>query len=413
MRILFLTQVLPFPLDAGPKVRAYYVLRHLAERHEVTLVSFVRSTDSTAALDHLRHLCAEVYTQPMPRSRLQDARHWARSLITNQPFLIARDWAPAMADLIAGLVNGARPFDAIHADQLWMAPYARWARQSVRGADHRPSIVLDQHNAVYLIPQRMADGNRNALLRGLLWHESDKLARYEAGICRQFDDVVWVTQEDFRAVARQAAGTGLPLPNSAQIPICVDPTASPALVRQAGAQRVTFIGGLHYPPNAEGIRWFAKHVFPSVVAQNPAAVLTVIGKQPPNLHNLGIPDANLDVTGYVADPTPYLTTTGAFVVPIHAGGGMRVKILEGWMWGLPVVSTTIGAEGIRYRDGENLLLADTPDSFAATVVRLLREPVLNATIAAAGRTWVEQHYNWRTIYAAWDRVYAPETATVA
>jgi glycosyltransferase involved in cell wall biosynthesis len=114
----------------------------------------------------------------------------------------------------------------------------------------------------------------------------------------------------------------------------------------------------------------------------------------------------LDITGYVDDPRPLLSETGAFIVPLLAGGGMRVKILDAWRWGLPMVSTSVGAEGIAAKNGEDILLADEAEQFAADVVRLLRDPVLNAQIAAAGRRSAEMHYDWRTIYAAWDAIYA-------
>ena len=410
MRILFLTQVLPYPLDAGPKVRAYYVLRHLAQRHDVTLVSFVRAEDTPAALTHLRGVCAAVHTVPMTRSRAADARFLAASLVRNRPFIIARDWSPAMARLLTDLAgNAAAPFDAVHADQLWMAPYAQLVRDA---APSRPLAVLDQHNAVYLIPGRLAADEHNPLKRGLLALEARKLARYEAAVCRRFDRVTWVTHEDFAAVQHLPAPAGepdaAPLPNAGVIPICADPAATAPIDQRPDARRVTFLGGLHYPPNAQGVRWFAEQVFPQVLAQAPDAVLTVIGKQPPPLDGLGIPAANLDVLGYVDDPAPYLAETAAFIVPLLAGGGMRVKIVDGWTWGLPMVSTSVGAEGTAIAPGENILLADTPADFAAATVRLLTRPDVGRRLRDAGRCTAEQAYGWRSVYRAWDRVYAIE-----
>jgi len=107
----------------------------------------------------------------------------------------------------------------------------------------------------------------------------------------------------------------------------------------------------------------------------------------------------------VKDPQPYLEETAVFVVPLHAGGGMRVKILDAWCWGLPVVSTTIGAEGIEVRDGENILIADTVAELAGAVIRLLQEPGLAPRLAMEGRCTVEARYDWREVYRAWDEVY--------
>jgi glycosyltransferase involved in cell wall biosynthesis len=403
MHILFLTQVLPYPLDAGPKTRAYYVLRYLAQKHAVTLVSFVRDTDTPAAVEHLAGFCAAVHTVPIVRSRVRDVGFLAESLLTNQPFIITRDRSAAMRKVLADLIQGPLPFDAVHADQLWMAPYVEYVH-SLTG--RKPLRVLDQHNAVFMILRRLAQGERNPLKRQVARLEAHKLAHYEAELCARFERVVWVTREDYAAVAAEAA-PDRPVVNSGVIPICIDTTEQGVIERRQPARRVTFLGGLHYPPNAQGVLWFAQHIFPQVLAGAPDAVLTVLGKQPPPaLANLGIPPANLEITGYVNDPRPYLQETGAFIVPLLAGGGMRVKILDAWRWGLPMVSTTVGAEGIDATPGEDILLADEPGAFAAEVVRLLCDQALNAAIAAGGRRSAELHYDWRKIYTAWDGVYA-------
>ena len=122
--------------------------------------------------------------------------------------------------------------------------------------------------------------------------------------------------------------------------------------------RITFLGGTHWPPNAEGVRWFADYVWPAVAAAVPEAVFTVIGKG--GLGRLGPAGyrSSVDVTGYLPDVESHLSETAAFVVPLKTGAGMRVKILDAWCWALPIVSTTIGAEGIRTEAGENILLAD-------------------------------------------------------
>lgn len=412
MDILFLTQVLPYPLDAGPKVRAYYVLRCLAQSHTITLVSFVRPTDTPAAVEHLKQFCQAVHTLPMPRSRVRDAVHLLKSLVTGQSFIIARDWVPAMMAMIRDQL-ATTDFDIIHADQLWMAKYALRARNS-QVASRNLKLVLDQHNAVYKVPARLAEGEQNRLKQALLTSEAHKLARYEMEICQQFDQVVWVTHQDFEAMQQQVPGSGFGVPKPTIIPICGDPGATAVVDRKVDARRVTFLGGLHWPPNAQGVIWFAQQIFPQVLTRVPDAVLTVIGKDPPReLQNTRSPirKSNLEVTGYVADPRPYLEETALFVVPLLAGGGMRVKIIDAWMWGLPVISTTIGAEGIETRPGENILITDTPQAFAEVVVYLLQHPAKAQKVAQAGRGWVEQHYNWHTVYRLWDQVYARLEAT--
>jgi glycosyltransferase involved in cell wall biosynthesis len=138
-----------------------------------------------------------------------------------------------------------------------------------------------------------------------------------------------------------------------------------------------------------------------VQAQVPEAILTVIGKQPP----AELEEPGIEVTGYVTDLRPYLDETAVFIVPLQAGGGMRVKILDAWSWGLPVVSTTIGAEGMAVQHEENILIADTADAFAQAVTRILEQPALGQKLGQQGRQTVMEKYNWLTIYPAWGEVY--------
>ncbi len=394
MRILFLSQLLPLPLDAGPKVRSFYVLRYLAEAgHDVTLLSFRRPGDKDSNVEALRNYCGRVETVPIHRSRVLDAYYAAKSVIANDSFLMVRDQAPAMFQRCQDLDRELH-FDAVHADQLWMAPYALRAT----GAGRR---VLDQHNAVYKAVQRMKDGSANPFVRTLLGSEAGKLQRLETETIGKFDNVAWVTEEDRQSFAPRSATS---LTRECVIPIATDPSArQPA--RREGPFRVTFLGGMHWPPNAEGIRWFAKEVWPKVVRRAGSAVLTVVGKGAPAELELMQRAGRADVQGYVEDLDAVLDETAVFVVPLLSGAGMRVKILDAWSAALPVVSTTVGAEGMLYRDGENLLLGDTAEAFADAIVRLLEDPALAKRLGDGGRSTVEQSYDWRKLYQAWDAIY--------
>jgi glycosyltransferase involved in cell wall biosynthesis len=402
MRILYLSQLIPYPVDAGPKVRIYHNLQYLAKAgHEIIFVAFRREGDHEEGPAELRPYCSQIHTVLMRRSKIRDALHLMRSLLSGRPFLITRDGVREMYETISSLMKG-QAFDAIHADQLWMAQYALAARREV-SSNGQLMTVLDQHNAVHLIPERLASQTTNPLKRLFLGLEARKMAHYELQTCSAFDRVVWVTEEDRQAIATLPGGKEL-VENDPVIPICVDPQGKDVIRRTARPARVTFLGGMHWPPNAEGVSWFVQQVWPLVHQKVPEAILTVIGKAPPAFGN-SAPIQNIEVTGYVDDPEPYLAETAAFVVPLHAGGGMRVKIVDAWSWGMPIVSTRIGAEGVRTIDGRNLLIADRPNAFAYAVISLLREPELATCLAAAGRETAESLYDWRTIYGAWDEIY--------
>jgi glycosyltransferase involved in cell wall biosynthesis len=368
----------------------------LSTAHEVTLLSFVRDTDSPESIAHLQSFCRDVKTVPISRSKVHDALYLMRSLVTGEPFLIVRDWRDEMLAAIESAFASAR-FDAIHADQLAMANFALRGRQSATGAPVR--VVLDQHNAVYQIPLRLAQSEGNPLKRTLLQREARLLAGCEVDLCREFDHVVFVTDADRAALAHH--GLRSTPHHHHVIPISIEPADT--AVRPRRLRRVTFVGGLHWPPNAAGVRWFEREVWPLVLAAVPEAVFTVIGQNAEAAPPAARP--GIERLGYVADPQPCFDETAAFVVPLLAGGGMRVKILNAWAAALPVVSTGIGAEGILTRDGDNILLADDPVTFADAVIRLLRDPALGVTIGAGGRATVESHYDWKNVYEAWDEVY--------
>lgn len=401
MRILFLTQLLPYPLVGGAKIRAYYVLRHLCQQHEVSLVSFGRVDDEPADVDHLRQFCRHVYLIPLTRSQWQDARALWRSIWTGNPIVIERDSVPAFTQSLYQRIQ-EQPFDAVHADQTAMAQYALHARQLSR----QPVLtVLDQHNALYRVVERQA--KYEVGWRRWLWRwEGGKLKRYERGLCRQFDHIFTVTQED------QTNLLNLLPPAEAQrrrsqftvLPISVQPPAQPAFPLAQESQHILHLGTMFWQPNVEGVLWFLQEVFPLIVAQLPNVQVTIAGKNPPPAIQT-LASSQIQVTGFVPDPTSLLRQSRVFIVPVRAGGGMRVKILDAWQWGIPIVSTTIGAEGIATQPNHNILIADTPADFAQAVIRLLTDFQLAQTLRQNGHDWVTQQYNWRTQYARLDPIY--------
>ena len=404
-RILFLTQVLPYPMDAGPKVRQYYMLRHLAQQHEVTLVSFTRGDDPPEAIEHLRDICHAVHPVPMHRSLWRNVRAAAKGMLTGLPMVIARDEVTEMELTLRRLVQ-EQAFDLIHADQLSMAWWGHLSAQLIEPL--RPLTLLDEHNAIYLLARRMADTEGNPLRRAIMVREARAFARYEAEMCRTFDALLTVTEEDRRhllALFPPEERDRLAV-KFTTVPICVDPEqVSQVVHRNSGAPTILHLGTMFWPPNVHGVLWFVREVLPLVHQQVPEARFVVVGKNPPAEVQALATDPRIEVTGYVIDPMPYLEAADAFVVPLHAGGGMRVKIVDAWLWGLPMVSTPIGAEGIKVRDGENLLLAEDARDFAHATVRLLTDSELNGQLRGNGRAWVENQYAWQTVYRQVDKVY--------
>jgi glycosyltransferase involved in cell wall biosynthesis len=393
MRILFLTQIVPYPPDSGPKIKTYNVLRYLVRHHEVHLVSFARSHAEEQQARALRATCASVTTVGLKRSWGRDVASLARSLLTGRPFLVERDDAPGMHAATARLM-ARYMFDAVHADQLTMGQFAVGLPVPLR--------VLDEHNAVWTIVKRSARAERGPrrLVAELEWR---KLRAYEGHLCKRFDCVTVVSEDDRRALFRAADAPFRCL----EVPIAVATDELTFVARGPNARHVLSVATMFYPPNVEGVDWFARQVFPIIRRNVPDAAFWIVGSRPPaHIQRLADTHAGIEVTGYVADLTPILRESAVLVVPVHSGSGMRVKILEAFARGIPVVSTTLGVEGIDARSEEHLLVADTPEGFAAAVTQILREPETSARLARAGRELVCRRYDWRTALAALDQLYA-------
>lgn len=401
MRLLLLTQVLPYPPDAGPKVKTWHVLRHLVEAgHEIILGTFLRP-EERPHLPAVQALCREVHVVPLRRNRLADLGYWLRSHLRGRPFLVERDARGAMFSLVRRVLAQGR-VDVVHADQVTMAQFAL-------AAMGEPLRVFDAHNAVWLLLERMA-AVASPALRPWLRLEAARMKQYEGALVHAFDHTLVVSEADRLAMEEAARAAPATEPRGggrlSVIPIAID-TQEVRPVERAPSDTILTVGTLHYPPNADGVRWFLAEVFPRVLARFPQARLVIVGKTPPaDLVALAARfDGRVKVTGYVPDLEPYLRQAALMAVPVRAGGGMRVRLLEAFAWQMPTVTTTAGMEGIEAEPGRHLLVGDTPEAFAEAVLRLLTDRRLAENLAVAGRRLVEARYDRRHVLQQLEQVY--------
>jgi glycosyltransferase involved in cell wall biosynthesis len=413
MRILFLTQIIPYPPDAGPRIKTWHVLNYLAERgHEITLVSFVRPEEQPFISD-VKRVCAQVHTAPIRRSQLKNIFYLAKSQLTRRPYLIERDDLGEMRSLVDGLLQ-RESFDYALADQLTMTQFLI-PKGGPKGRDkqRRPQRIFDAHNAVWTIVERMRQA-APWYLKPLAGIEAQRVKRYESMLVREFEHTLAVTSIDEKdlltAVSEIAPGAERACAEKITvIPIAVDTVRLAPIQRQAGSANILTLGSLHYPPNADGIRWFAREVFPLIARQMPDVTLTIVGKNPPaDFHQMAAENPGvITVTGYVPELKPYMEQAALMVIPVRAGSGMRVRILEALALAMPLVTTTIGLEGIDARHGEEVLVADTVEDFAAAVTRLMGDADLQARLAKNGRRLAERAYDWRVVLSKLDQVIRP------
>jgi glycosyltransferase involved in cell wall biosynthesis len=384
MRTLLLTQIVPNPPDAGPKAKTHYVLRTLAAEHDVDLITFARSDLEVAQAEELAPYCRSITAIRLERQRPMELVYFARSWARRTPFLVERDARGAFAEAVRQqLATG--DVDIVHADQLTMGQYLDLAR------GHRARRVFDAHNAVWEMVRELAPRQKTPVHRALAAVEWRRLRRFEGRIARESDLTLAVSERD-QASLELAAGAAI---NAAIVPIGIE-VRDRTPVTPARTTNLLSIATMHYPPNAEALRWFLDDVWPLLGSERPDVTVDVAGPRPPeDLVEAGRRDGRVRVLGYVEDVEPLYQQAAVFIVPLLSGSGVRVKILEAMARGVPVVSTTIGADGLDLEDGVHLLIADTPAAFAEAVSYLLDHPDRAWVMAAAGRERILERYDWR------------------
>lgn len=304
-------------------------------------------------------------------------------------------------------------FHFIHADQLTMVQFALRGASAVPGK--KPKVVFDAHNAVWTIVERMKE-NARFFLKPVLAVEAKRVKQYEGELLRTVDHVLAVTEIDQKLLEE---ALHFSKPNESNrvspitvIPIAVDTQKLQPIKRKADSRNIVTLGTLHYPPNADGIRWFFNEVFPLIRERVPDATLTIIGKNPPQ-DFIELAERNpglIKVTGYVDDLRPYLKESALMVVPVRAGGGMRVRILEAFAYAMPVVTTTVGLEGIHGTPDHDVIVADTPVDFANRTVELLQNASLQEKLSTNGRELATSQYDWQAVLSAMRPIYEETNA---
>jgi len=386
LKILMLSLYYPYPLDQGSNIRVYNLLARLAERHEVDLITYGPREEATPpGLDKLRHHCGAVtIVSPTPLVHGRIVR--AAALLFSRPRSVVLGHDPAMDTAVATALRQSR-YDVVLVEWLWLTPYVATLGET--------PCVLDDHNAeAFMFERQVRLANEGAGVRLRQRLTLFKLRRYERGALRRFNEVTAVSDVDR---GRLIALGGNPRKiTTAPNGVDVEAIAFEERGDAAASTRLIYPGSLTYPPNLDACMHFAAHILPLVRERRPAATLAITGKTP-----TAVPPALLmegvELLGYVDEVKPVISGSAAMVVPLRQGGGTRLKILEAMALGVPIVSTSVGAEGIDVTHGENILLADTPDAFARRVVEILDDPALGARLARAARDLVEHEYSWASI----------------
>ncbi len=382
MKILFLAHLFPLPLDSGGKIKSHYTLRALAGEHEVRVLAYVRTQDEAARAGDLAQICP-VNTVPLSRSKLRQARDLVAALALGRSFVVTRDYRAGMRRAVAAAAQAFKP-DVVHIDHLQMAQFVDF--------DGGFKTVLDHHNVESMIIERLAGAAESAAMRSYAKIEWPKLRRLELDACRKCDLVITVSEED-RAKLKEFEPS---LVNIFSVPIGVDVERFSGLERTE-SRNILSIGTMYWPPNVDSMLYFHREVFPLVRQEVSGCTLTIAGQRPVAAIRALAADPAVRVTGYVANELDTARDCAVFVVPLRSGSGVRVKILNAMAMGLPIVSTSVGAEGLEVVSGEHLLIADDAREFAGAVTRLLQNPEIAADLGRKARELVCRKYSWEVL----------------
>jgi polysaccharide biosynthesis protein PslH len=399
LQLLYLSQFPPSPPSYGAQRRIHGLLSALSHRHDVTAVSLISpDLDPQEAEAAMRAYCKEVVLVP--------ARPWAglgKRLLQLRALVSANSYEhhffnlPALRPLLERLLT-AKAFDVVNVEHPFLAHLA--LARAPQG-EPLPVRVLDEHNIEFDLARQQA-GSEHGFARRI--HNAanwTKIRREEVEAFQSFDGVTFCSEAD----EQRARALVAPL-CSAVVPNAVDVEhfkPSPQLPPPDGST-VMFFGAINYFPNVDGLLYLLREVWPLLERSHPTARLKIVGQHPtPEI--LAFQGPRVEVTGKVEDLRPHLSSAAVTVVPLRVGGGTRFKILEAMSMGRPVVSTSLGAEGISAQPGTDILLADDAQGFAAAVGRVLDDALLGRQLGARGRALVERQYSWEAASGRLERFF--------
>lgn len=391
MRLLQLTHRLPWPpIDGGKKGTLGFVdgyRRHAGIDHHGLLSMCPREEADWAADWKPEGTDLKV---DLMDARNSAVRVLANTAFSSQPFNMAKYQRPSFEAMVREAINARRP-DVVHFDSLHTAWYAARVRQEAPDALR----VLRCHNAEHVILARLAESETNPVKKALIALQAKRLHDYEAAALDAFDLILAITEADaarFRAMNPRIDPRMIIVPAGADVPDVLPP--SPAAV--GGPIRLVHIAAMDWLPNQAALKWFLEGVLPGLDEAGLDYRLDVVGKNMPDDFKR-YESARVRVHGFVQDLAPITSAAHVAVVPLQVGGGMRVKILDYWAMGIPVIATQVGAEGLSDGVEATVALADTQPDFVRAILQLARSPESREALRASAFRKVRANYGWAGI----------------
>lgn len=394
MRILLAFPRPLLPADTGGKIRSLQIFSRLAQRHEVHAISLAdpaREHEGIAAM----HAMFASYTAVPWRENAKYSAGFYFDLLANQfrelPYFIAKCCRPEFARAMEAIAR-------LHSVDLVVCDFLQTATAALQ-LPIRPRVVFE-HNVEFLLRKRQWETESSPLRKWLFAHEWKRTRRIEEQICRSYDSVIAVSDED-RAVLEESFG----IRGVSTIPTGVDADYFKPMDLEQKRGLLAFVGSMDWFPNEDGMLWFLHEIYPLVRQAVPWAQCRIIGRNPsPAFKAAAAEFPGVELTGRVPDVRPKLAEAEAVIVPLRVGGGTRVKIPEAMAMAKAVVSTTIGAEGLPFANGREISIADDRADFAAAVTKLLLEAGRRSEMERAARERVSRDLGWDSVVNRFEEI---------
>ena len=398
MRILFLTNLLPYPLDNGGKIKTFSTLKALSIMgNSVDLLCFSENSENDSGnVQKLKNICNDVQFVEHKLTTKSNIKYMMavafRSLFSKYPFGIYKYESKQMRDVIAKKIK-ENDYDIIYFDHLQMYKYFNsFDRKNVK-------FVLDQHNSESEIVYRTYQNSNNFLKKIFLNIEYNKIRKFEKKALSDVDKIYALSENDVESMKH----LNVNLKNFSVIPIgVIDNGIINKKEDKNKKLTLMFIGTLTWNPNNQGILWFVRNVIPKLNESGIEYDLYIVGKNPSDeLKELCESYNNIFVTGYVNDVDEMYVKSDVMVVPLFVGSGQRVKIIESFSKGIPVISTSIGAEGLDCITDYNVVIADTDIEFVDSL-RKMSDETFRKKIASNARKTFEEKYSLEAYISAFN-----------
>jgi polysaccharide biosynthesis protein PslH len=386
-QLLFLCQTLPYPPDGGVWIRTYHVLRLLSQAFDVTALCFERAASAGQGIDWKvaaghealgRFADVEVFAIPQKHSRLRYAWDHLRSLASGRVYTTYLYESREFRSRVRQLVRSNR-YDLVHVDSLDLATY-------LPACGSLP-VVCVHHDVESALLRRRAAVERNRWRRSYLKLQAGLMEDVERRWCERVALNVTVSNHDRMLLQRIAPGSRVTV-----VPNGVDPDE----FRSDGhnGTGVAYVGGTTPFPNRDALEFFCDRILPSVRTLIGDLPVRWIGRAAPEEQQHYRDRFGIELTGYMEDVRPMMRQAACHIVPLRTGGGTRLKILNSWAMGKPVVATSVGCEGLEAIDGTNILIRDDPDDFATAVRAVIENSQLRQQLIDGGRETVDRLYSW-------------------